>query len=210
MNLFSKQISTIFFSLFFFLLSGEAWGAPFTFTSSTICATFCDGGSGEACNLPGTEYSYLGTNPSGATFAIQGAFTTAATGSGSGQFSHADGSTNKTSCVLDCTAKCTSYLADYTSESNGERALNSTSSNTFSKSICNAFRIVTGSAGKTFAAFAIIATGIGFFSGKVSWGLMIGVAAGIATMFGAPSIVAAISGTTVNTQCTLATGMSGG
>ena len=210
MNLFSKQISTIFFSLFFFLLSGEAWGASFTFISSTNCATFCDGGSGEACNIAATEYSYLGTNPSGATFAIQGAFTTAATGTGAGQFSHAEGATNKTSCVLDCTAKCTSYLADYTSESNGERALNSTSSNTFSKSICNAFRIVTGSAGKTFAAFAIIATGIGFFSGKVSWGLMIGVAAGIATMFGAPSIVAAISGTTVNTKCTLATGMSGG
>jgi type IV secretory pathway VirB2 component (pilin) len=36
--------------------------------------------------------------------------------------------------------------------------------------------------------------------------LMIGVAAGIAIMFGAPSIVAAISGTTVNTQCSLAAG----
>ena len=35
---------------------------------------------------------------------------------------------------------------------------------------------------------------IGFFTGKVSWGLMIGVAAGIAAMFGAPSIVAAITG----------------
>ena len=208
MNLFSKQISTIFFSLFFFLLSGEAWGdTNITFISSSVCSSECAGTSaGKACNAASTTYSYFGTNPSGATFAIQGAFTTAPTGSSAGQFSHADGATNKTSCVLDCTAKCTSYLADYTSESNGERALNSTSSNTFSKSICNAFRIVTGSAGKTFAAFAIIATGIGFFSGKVSWGLMIGVAAGIATMFGAPSIVAAISGTTVNTQCTLAAG----
>jgi type IV secretory pathway VirB2 component (pilin) len=79
----------------------------------------------------------------------------------------------------------------------------STSKNTFVKSVCNAFRIVNGSAGKTFAAFAIIATGIGFFSGKVSWGLMIGVAAGIATMFGAPSIVAAISGQTANLNCDL-------
>lgn len=72
---------------------------------------------------------------------------------------------------------------------------------TFSRSMCNALKVVTGSAGKTFAAFAIIATGIGFFTGKVSWGLMIGVTAGIATMFGAPSIVAAISGQDVKTSC---------
>lgn len=61
--------------------------------------------------------------------------------------------------------------------------------------MCNALSIITGSAGKAFAAFAIISVGIGFFTGKVSWGLMIGVAAGIAAMFGAPSIVSAISGT---------------
>jgi type IV secretory pathway VirB2 component (pilin) len=75
------------------------------------------------------------------------------------------------------------------------------SSNSFSRTICNALKIVTGSAGKTFAAFAIIAVGIGFFSGKVSWGLMIGVAAGIAAMFGAPSIVAAISGQNTDIAC---------
>jgi type IV secretory pathway VirB2 component (pilin) len=75
------------------------------------------------------------------------------------------------------------------------------SSNSFSRSVCNALRIVTGTAGKTFAAFAIIAVGIGFFSGKVSWGLMIGVAAGIAAMFGAPSIVAAISGQNTDMAC---------
>ena len=87
-----------------------------------------------------------------------------------------------------------------------EDASFSLSSNALNKVMCNALRIVTGSAGKTFAAFAIIATGIGFFSGKVSWGLMIGVAAGIATMFGAPSIVAAISGQTVDSKCTVSAG----
>jgi type IV secretory pathway VirB2 component (pilin) len=75
------------------------------------------------------------------------------------------------------------------------------SSNSLTRVMCNALRIVTGSAGKTFAAFAIIAVGIGFFSGKVSWGLMIGVAAGIAAMFGAPSIVAAISGQNTDIAC---------
>jgi len=72
---------------------------------------------------------------------------------------------------------------------------------TFSRAMCQALKVVTGSAGKTFAAFAIIATGIGFFTGKVSWGLMIGVTAGIATMFGAPSIVAAISGQDTTMNC---------
>lgn len=79
----------------------------------------------------------------------------------------------------------------------------SISSNSLTRVMCNALRVVTGSAGKTFASFAIIAVGIGFFSGKVSWGLMIGVAAGIAAMFGAPSIVAAISGSNTDMQCGL-------
>lgn len=61
--------------------------------------------------------------------------------------------------------------------------------------MCNVLRIITGNAGKAFAAFAILSVGIGFFTGKVSWGLMIGVAAGIAAMFGAPTIVSAITGT---------------
>lgn len=62
--------------------------------------------------------------------------------------------------------------------------------------MCSALRIVTGNGGKAFAAFAIISVGIGFFTGKVSWGLMIGVAMGIAAMFGAPSIVSALSNDT--------------
>jgi len=60
--------------------------------------------------------------------------------------------------------------------------------------MCNALKLVTGSAGKAFAAFAIISLGIGFFTGKVSWGLIIGVMLGIAAMFGAPTIVSALSG----------------
>lgn len=65
--------------------------------------------------------------------------------------------------------------------------------------MCNVLRIVTGNGGKAFAAFAILSVGIGFFTGKVSWGLMIGVAAGIAAMFGANTIVSAITGTSTMT-----------
>jgi type IV secretory pathway VirB2 component (pilin) len=100
-----------------------------------------------------------------------------------------------------CTTACFTYKDEVGFSLGDLDAVSNLSSNTLSKAVCNAFRIVTGGAGKTFASFAVIATGIGFFTGKVSWGLMIGVAAGIATMFGASSIVAAISGESVNTMC---------
>ena len=67
-------------------------------------------------------------------------------------------------------------------------------SNALVDSMCRALNIVTGSGGKAFAAFAIITVGVGFFTGKISWGLLIGVALGIAAMFGAPTIVSAING----------------
>lgn len=67
-------------------------------------------------------------------------------------------------------------------------------SNILVDTMCNVMELVTGNAGKAFAAFAIISIGIGFFMGKISWGLMIGVAMGIAAMFGAPTIVSAITG----------------
>ena len=64
----------------------------------------------------------------------------------------------------------------------------------FDSSACNTLNIVMGTPGKVFAAFAVVSTGVGFFSGKVSWGLCLGVVGGIAVIFGAPSVVAAISG----------------
>ncbi len=82
----------------------------------------------------------------------------------------------------------------FASTSGGTIVSATANDNVLVNTICNVLRIVTGNAGKAFAAFAIISIGIGFFTGKVSWGLMIGVAAGIAAMFGAPTIVAAITG----------------
>ena len=193
MNLFSKQISTIFFSLFFFLLSGEAWAGE-NAVDIALCEPSIAAGTTCANTCAGSDDDTYAFKVGGVTILTTPVVDTSSPDAGDISVSV---------CKSMCVTACMTYR-------NGpEFAVASTSVNTFSKTICNAFRIATGSAGKTFAAFAIIATGIGFFSGKVSWGLMIGVAAGIATMFGAPSIVAAISGTTVNTQCTLATGMSG-
>lgn len=71
---------------------------------------------------------------------------------------------------------------------------NSVGSTSFDSTSCNVMNIINGTAGRIFASLVIISVGIGFVNGKVSWGLMIGVVIGIATMFGAPSVVAALSG----------------
>ena len=174
MKFFSKQIIATFFSLSFFMISAEAWGDDITVGANPCVAS--TGGCDQITK----------TCSDGATHTLK--------------------LTNRPDYAITCTGASLPALADIKricKEVYCEIYEASTSKNTFGKTMCNAFRIVNGSAGKTFAAFAIIATGIGFFSGKVSWGLMIGVAAGIATMFGAPSIVAAISGQTANLNCDL-------
>ena len=95
-------------------------------------------------------------------------------------------------------------------------------SDVFVSEMCNVINIVFGPAGKVFAAFAIVSVGIGFFTGKVSWGLLVGVSVGTAAMFGAPSIVSAITdkptfqcsnttyyGACVNGVCPCPTGFTG-
>lgn len=62
--------------------------------------------------------------------------------------------------------------------------------------LCNVLKFVTGTIGKTLASFIIIGVGLGFFTGKVSWGLLIGVTLGISAMFGAPAIIRAVTGDT--------------
>ena len=47
---------------------------------------------------------------------------------------------------------------------------NAQASEIFVSEMCNAYNIVAGNGGKAFAAFAVISVGIGFFTGKVSWG----------------------------------------
>jgi len=69
-----------------------------------------------------------------------------------------------------------------------------TDDNFFVYSICKAYKTMTGKGGKAFAAIAIISCAIGFFTGKVSWGLLIAVSLGIAVMFGAPSIIGLLGG----------------
>ncbi len=104
----------------------------------------------------------------------------------------ADTGCTYTSSPLSCTGN-----GDITCAFDGKGTLDANCKvmkNAFETTLCNLLNLVTGTGGKAFAAFAIISVGIGFFTGKVSWGLMIGVAAGIAAIFGAPTIVQALAG----------------
>ena len=198
-KLFSKTFYALFFSTFLMINGGDAMATATTddvMTNTVAANSDCAGST--LCTAAGTPVGVVICSP-----ATQELIVTikSATGGIQRSFYKCNGTTAldqaqlRALCMVNCQYIVSKLKGDVADEQYN------ISQNTFSKSMCNALRVVTGSAGKTFAAFAIIATGIGFFTGKVSWGLMIGVTAGIATMFGAPSIVAAISGQDLKTAC---------
>ncbi len=67
-------------------------------------------------------------------------------------------------------------------------------SNAIAIVICNVVKQLTGSIGQALSTVAVIFIGIGLFMGKISWGLALGIAVGIAMLFGAESVVTWISG----------------
>ena len=64
--------------------------------------------------------------------------------------------------------------------------------NSFEILFCNIVAFFTGTIGKALATIALIIIGIGALMGKVSWGMAIIVAIGVALIFGAASIVEAL------------------
>ena len=68
-------------------------------------------------------------------------------------------------------------------------------SNAIEQVFCNVVLILTGTTGKAIATVAVIAVGVGALLGKISWGMALIVALGVALIFGAASIVLALGGT---------------
>ncbi len=62
-------------------------------------------------------------------------------------------------------------------------------SNAIEQVFCNVVLILTGTTGKAIATVAVIAVGVGALLGKISWGMALIVALGVALIFGAASIV---------------------
>ena len=88
------------------------------------------------------------------------------------------------------------FLSLFTVLFAGVAAAADTTTDPMEKTLCNIYLFITGGVGKTICAFTIIGVGIGFFTGKVSWGVLIGVALGIASLFGGPAIMVAVTGGT--------------
>ena len=66
-------------------------------------------------------------------------------------------------------------------------------SDVFSNTLCGVVSWFTGRTGKAVATMAVIFLGIAAFFGKVTWGLALMFAVGIFAIFGAASIVNAVS-----------------
>jgi type IV secretory pathway VirB2 component (pilin) len=72
---------------------------------------------------------------------------------------------------------------------------------TFEAVMCNVYNLFSGTWGKIFAVFALVALGISFFLGKISWGTVLAVAIGIALIFGGMQIVETVLGTGSGLAC---------
>ena len=187
-----KSLFILFFSIFLLSLSSEAMAENISIGENSVCATEC---AKIACTAA-TDTNKLTSAVTDVSVGPNASFNCSQPAAGKTDSDVA--AALQPSCITKC-----NDIKNRIRQGAGfiEDAEYNISKNSFTRSACNALRIVTGGAGKTFATFVVIATGIGFFTGKVSWGLMIGVAAGIATMFGGPSIVAAISGESTNMMC---------
>ena len=60
--------------------------------------------------------------------------------------------------------------------------------------MCNIVVFMTSTTGKAIATIAIIVVGLGALMGKISWGMALIVALGVALVFGAGKIVEALGG----------------
>lgn len=69
--------------------------------------------------------------------------------------------------------------------------------NAIAQVVCNVVNQLTGPIGQAVSTVAVIFIGIGLFMGKISWGLALGIAIGMAMLFGAENIVGWIGGGTV-------------
>lgn len=65
---------------------------------------------------------------------------------------------------------------------------------------CNLVSLLTGTTGKAIATIAVVAVGVGALLGKISWGMAMIVAIGVALVFGAATIVENLGSTA--TSCT--------
>jgi type IV secretory pathway VirB2 component (pilin) len=74
-------------------------------------------------------------------------------------------------------------------------------STTIGNTMCRIVGMLTGQVGKAIATMGIVFLAIGLFVGKISWGVAVSVGIGIGAIFGAPSLVNWLAGSTGNASC---------
>lgn len=79
-------------------------------------------------------------------------------------------------------------------------ATTTTTGSGIDRALCNVYNAFTGTTGRVLASIAIIIVGIGALMGKISWGMALIVAIGVALVFGAASIVDIIGKGVGNSQ----------
>jgi|GEM_PF-5191602 len=73
--------------------------------------------------------------------------------------------------------------------------------NPISDSMCKIYYAVTGSIAKVISVFVVIVTALGFFLGKVSWGIIISIVVAISLMFTGRQILSVFVGPKADGGC---------
>ena len=98
-------------------------------------------------------------------------------------------------CIMFCVAAIVLMLPNFV-------YAQATSETTITTVLCNIVAVLTGQVGKGIATIAVVFLGIGLFLGKISWGVAVSTAIGIAGIFGAQAIVGWLGGAGAGTACT--------
>lgn len=67
--------------------------------------------------------------------------------------------------------------------------------------MCRVVTLLTGKVGKAIATIAVVVLGVGLFLGKLSWGIAVATAIGIALIFGAEKFVNWLAPESKQAQC---------
>jgi type IV secretory pathway VirB2 component (pilin) len=82
-------------------------------------------------------------------------------------------------------------------------------SNEISDGLCKLFYLMTSSVLKIVCVFVLVVTALGFFLGKISWGMIISIAVAVAVIFSSESLLVLFVGTKAEGGCKCKAGVSG-
>jgi type IV secretory pathway VirB2 component (pilin) len=82
-------------------------------------------------------------------------------------------------------------------------------SNEISDGLCKLFYLMTSSVLKIVCVFVLVVTALGFFLGKISWGMIISIAVAVAVIFSSESLLVLFVGKKAEGGCKCKAGVAG-